>query len=246
MRPIARTSLPTPTVRLLAQRTKKVCRRRKLMTRVAQAMSLWKSRARSFEPVRKILRDSMAPAPGRCMYCEHSEGTAIDHFWPLSKYPERAFLWENYLWACSHCNSNGKRDQFPLDAQGQPLLIDPTSKNDDPADHLDLHPATGKFDGRTPQGDASIEVFGLSRDFLETGRRDAWVSAEVHLEAYANAIAAGDVARAAKIHETLIRAPHGGVLRYLLAISKLPVGPQHIRAGCLAALAKHPEVFGWV
>lgn len=207
---------------------------------------LWTSRAAAFAPVRATLRDRMAPPPGRCMYCEHSEGTAIDHFWPCASYPERAFVWENLLWACAHCNSNEKREQFPLDAQGRPLLIDPTDAADDPATHLDLHPSTGRFIGRTPKGDASIEVFGLKRGFLEAGRKDAWVSAQVHLEAYARASAGGDAGHAKMIRETLIRAPHGAVLRYLLALSKTGVAAAHIRPECLGALAKHPEVFAWV
>jgi len=246
VRPIARLALPTPSTRLLARRSKLVRRKRRLVTKVARAIGLWKSKAKSFEPVRATLRDKMAPAPGRCMYCEHSEGTAIDHFWPLSKYPERAFDWENYLWACSHCNSNDKRDQFPLDAHNQPLLIDPTASNDDPAIHLTLHPPTGKFVDRTLKGKESIKVFGLSRTFLETGRMDAWVSAEVHLEAYAKAIDVGDDPRATRIRETLIRAPHGSVLRYLLTISRLPHAAQYIGPTCLAVLTKHSEVFGWV
>lgn len=246
MRPIRRLQLPSDTERLLANRTKRIIRKRKLATRVAQAESFWKSRPRSFLPVPEILGEAMAPAPGRCMYCEHSEGTSIDHFWPLASHPERAFVWENLLWACSHCNSNDKRDRFPLDSHGHPLLIDPTDPNDDPARHLDLHPPTGRFVGKTPQGTASIDVFGLKRQFLETGRKDAWISAQVHLEAYADAKAIGDTAHADAIRATLIRAPHGAVLRHLLTISHTPVAMQYIRRECLDVLSRHPEVFGWM
>lgn len=227
----------------LDQRTRSVRRKRSLATKKAQAETLWKSRAKAFLPVRTMLRETMAP-PGRCMYCEHSEGTAVDHFWPLASYPERAFVWENLLWACSHCNSNDKRDQFPLDSKGDPLLIDPT--HEDPADHLDLHPSTGRFKPRTNKGTESIRVFGLGRPFLETGRKDAWISVLAHLEAYANAVARGDIAASDAIRGALIRAPHGSVLRHLLALSKTAVALHHIPGTCIVALAKHPEVFGWV
>ncbi|MBW8876770.1 MAG: hypothetical protein JF614_17545 [Acidobacteria bacterium] len=109
----------------------------------------------------------MASGLERCMYCEDSEGTAIEHFWPKSVYPERAFDWLNYLIACSRCNSNFKRDQFPLDAAGAPLLVNPSEE--EPLDHLSFSPSTGRFEPRSPKGDPSIDVFGLNRTTLTKG-----------------------------------------------------------------------------
>lgn len=106
------------------------------------------------------------------MYCEDSEATDIEHFYPKAIYPARSFKWDNYLLACSNCNSNYKRSQFPLDSTGLPLLIDPASE--DPMNHLDLSLTTGKFIPATDKGEESIRVFGLDRQVLEVGRRDAW------------------------------------------------------------------------
>lgn len=106
------------------------------------------------------------------MYCEDSEATDIEHFYPKSTYPLNAFSWGNYLLACANCNSNYKRSQFPLDSEGGPLLINPM--DEDPMEHLDLSLSTGKFVPVTKKGKESIRVFGLDRQVLETGRKDAW------------------------------------------------------------------------
>src|SRR5436853_78831 len=82
----------------------------------AEARGLWGLQDnKAFREIREVLK-RMAPGIERCMYCEDSHGTAIEHFWPKARYPDRAFDWLNYLIACSECNSNCKRDQFPLDA----------------------------------------------------------------------------------------------------------------------------------
>ncbi|MGA5114928.1 HNH endonuclease [Streptomyces pseudogriseolus] len=109
------------------------------------------------------------------MYCDDSLGTDIDHFQPIALAPLRAFVWANHLLACSHCNSNEKREQYPLAADGTCLLIDPTAE--DPADHLVLLLSSGVYDHRTDKGEATIEVFGLNRPDLIAGRKDAFFTA---------------------------------------------------------------------
>jgi uncharacterized protein (TIGR02646 family) len=148
-------------------------------TRPAEtAGRLWKAqrasqkRSRAFADIRSTLA-SMASGRKRCMYCEDNAGTDIDHFRPKATHPDRAFSWENYLLACSHCNSNEKRQQFPLDAAGNALLVDPVI--DEPTEHLVLVPETGRLVPMTERGTATEKVFGLNRnEVLESGRRDAW------------------------------------------------------------------------
>ena len=74
--------------------------------------------------VKRLLRQ-MAHGTERCMYCEDNLGTDIDHVEPLAVAPLRAFDWLNHLLACSYCNSHAKGRQYPCDADGHPLLIDP-------------------------------------------------------------------------------------------------------------------------
>jgi uncharacterized protein (TIGR02646 family) len=78
---------------------------------------------------------------GKCAYCE-SKITAvtygqIEHFYPKSLYPKQTFDWQNLLLSCDICNDKGhKGERFPLDDQGQPLLIDPTDGRSDISEHL--------------------------------------------------------------------------------------------------------------
>ncbi len=76
----------------------------------------------------------------RCMYCEDSRGTTIEHFWPKAKYREKAFVWKNLLLLCQGCQ-NHKGSQFRLGSDSEPLLIDPTSE--DPWDFLYYESRTG-------------------------------------------------------------------------------------------------------
>lgn len=91
----------------------------------------------------------------RCMFCEDSRGTTIEHFWPKAHYKSRMFVWANFLLLCQGCQSK-KGDRLDLDSEGQPLLIDPTAE--DPWDHLFFDSATGmivpRYDQATDAPDA--------------------------------------------------------------------------------------------
>jgi uncharacterized protein (TIGR02646 family) len=49
-----------------------------------------------------------------CAYCEQNEATDIEHIFPKKLYPEKAFSWDNYVLACSKCNSHHKQDKFRI------------------------------------------------------------------------------------------------------------------------------------
>lgn len=49
-----------------------------------------------------------------CVYCEQNEATDIEHIYPKKLYPEKAFTWENYVLACSKCNTHHKSDNFKI------------------------------------------------------------------------------------------------------------------------------------
>ncbi|MDB5267808.1 MAG: hypothetical protein JWP58_848 [Hymenobacter sp.] len=49
-----------------------------------------------------------------CNYCENNEATDVEHIYPKSFFPERAFTWLNYLLACKTCNTHFKLDQFAV------------------------------------------------------------------------------------------------------------------------------------
>jgi uncharacterized protein (TIGR02646 family) len=82
------------------------------------AKRLWKPDNKTFDEVINQLID-MCPGTRRCCYCEDARGEDIEHFRPKKFYPDVAFQWDNYLYACSACNSNAKRDRFAVfDAGG--------------------------------------------------------------------------------------------------------------------------------
>ncbi|SDO88307.1 HNH endonuclease [Lentzea jiangxiensis] len=165
---IARTDLPRRTVTALARATEKI-RAVSLDERYKNATDAWqKSSVRT--TVRAKLGE-MAHGSERCMYCGESRGTSVDHFEPVARSPLRTFDWLNHLLACATCNSHEKREQFPVDAVGNPLLIDPTAE--DPFDHLLLTLSLGVYRHLTAKGQATIEVCGLNRPGLARGRMHA-------------------------------------------------------------------------
>lgn len=144
----------------------------------AAARERWSTASAPKKHVRTSL-ESMARGALRCMYCDDSRGTDIDHFEPLDRAPLRAFVWLNHLLACSFCNSNAKRHQYPVSAQGDCLLVDPTAE--DPSSHLRLMLTAGTYDPLSPKGEHTIRVFGLNRADLVEGRRNAFVRARSNL-----------------------------------------------------------------
>ncbi|PFZ90777.1 MULTISPECIES: hypothetical protein [Bacillus cereus group] len=131
---------------------------------------------------------------GKCAYCEsifiQNASGHIEHWRPKKKVTENrdhngyywlASEWENLLWACPICNSQGnKGNKFPLIAGSQyafkssddisleaPLLINPCKEN--PELHLE-YDYEGLIIGTTDKGKKSVEVYGLARPDLTAAR----------------------------------------------------------------------------
>lgn len=120
----------------------------------------------------KVRLLNMCARPSFCMYCYESRGTDVDHFEPISSDPVRTFDWNNHILACGYCNQQAKRELFPVDASGNPLLLDPGV--DDSADHMTLS-TTGEFIDLTSRGAETITALGLnSRSELVEARYRSW------------------------------------------------------------------------
>ena len=180
MIPLQRVALPAPARELLTRWTQRI---EDGGATAAAAREKWNAAAAPKKHVRAAL-ESMARGAVRCMYCDDSRGTDIDHFEPLERAPLRAFVWLNHLLACSFCNSNTKHRQYPVNAAGTCLLVDPAAE--DPAEHLRLMLATGTYDPLSPKGEQTIQVFGLNRADLVKGRSDAFVRACSNLRDWHN------------------------------------------------------------
>lgn len=110
---------------------------------------------------------------GKCAYCEskitHITYGHIEHFYPKGnpKYTYKTFEWENLLLACNICNNKShKGEKFPLDANGNPLLINPTDENTHPNKHLkflwDFRTHLASIYGRDIRGKTVEDIFDLN------------------------------------------------------------------------------------
>jgi hypothetical protein len=117
-----------------------------------------------------------------------------------------AYDWDNLLPSCADCNrfrwhekgvGAGKADRFPVDgpyavrpaqlAAEHPLLIDPSKV--DPMDHLEVQydhvTKSMVLVAKTPEGTATIEMFGLNqRPVLVQQRTRAYADAQAAFKAY--------------------------------------------------------------
>jgi len=135
---------------------------------VKRAATLWNGKEGSilkkaaFVDIKAKLTEN-AVGKHYCGYCEHNLHSDIEHIYPKGLYPNKAFVWENYMWACKKCNSGLKLDKFkifnPLGSSNtldirpsrnrtyvQPLNEDAVLINprvDDPLDYLFLDLRSG-------------------------------------------------------------------------------------------------------
>lgn len=209
----------------------------------ARAKALWKHTTvrRHVHTVLAGTLAAMAPGLDRCMYCGDSQGTDIDHFEPLSLTPVRTFDWTNHLLACSLCNSHAKRDAFPVDPTGSPLLVDPSA--DDPAEHLHLVLATGQYIALTPRGEETRKVFGLNRGVLVRGRRNVYRITRLLLEDWYAAHEKGDDAGVREWTSTIWEQPTAEVVAAMFHQAVAP-GAEDIFATELGTLEllRNPDV----
>lgn len=162
MRRVHRTALPATAQTYLDQR-------RQASMAARNVEGAWKT-ARQTQRMRAVLGvlQKMAGARERCMYCVDSHGSDIEHFWPKSAYPQRAFVWSNLLLCCTECG-RFKGDQFPLSPAGEPALVDPSAE--DPWEYLDFDPDTGNLTARydrasgapSARGECTVRVLQLDR-----------------------------------------------------------------------------------
>ena len=193
---------------------------------------------RVFDVVRHTLED-MCFGVQRCGYCEDSVGDQIEHVWPRSLYPERTFVWENYLLACGGCNrakggdfsvfdgagglvnvARRRGDPILEPAPGMPALIDPRSE--DPLAFLALEiEDTFQFLPREHLGDVdetraeyTIDLLELNRDVLSKARGQACGHFRARLVEYRHDRDAGvDAAALATKREAIRACDHPTVWR---------------------------------
>ena len=185
---------------------------------------------RVFDVVRHTL-EGMCFGVRRCGYCEDSVGDQIEHVRPRSLYPERTFVWENYLLVCGGCNRAKGGDFSVFDgagglvnvarrrgdpvlepAPGTPVLIDP--RREDPLAFLALEiEDTFLFLPREDLGgvdetrvEYTIDLLKLNRDVLSRARGQAYGHFRARLVEYRDDRDAGADAAALATRREAIRA----------------------------------------
>ena len=71
---------------------------------------------------------------GKCGYCERrcdgpANAPTVDHFRPRSKFPELAYVWSNWVFACFRCNDI-KANLWPDSGYVDPCAIPPDERPD--------------------------------------------------------------------------------------------------------------------
>jgi hypothetical protein len=177
---------------------------------VVKAKSEWNAKRSSipkkqaFEVVTRELA-KMCSGPQRCCYCDDAPADEIEHIAPKSRYPERTFAWDNYLYACGSCNGpkNNLFSVFTPDTENylevtpstrgyEAVLINPRIEN--PLDYIKLDlvetfffvPLGEKGSKQYKRGAYTIDLLSLNeRDYLPEARAVAFEAFVVFLEKYA-------------------------------------------------------------
>jgi len=202
----------------LLQYQAEINREQDFSTKVATAKRIWPLRSRSapFREVKQRLTE-MCSGANRCCYCEDSAADEVEHICPKDLFPEKTFVWENYLYACGPCNGPKNNRFAVLDPANQqlielnaqntqtsppnapPALINP--REEDPLDFLFLDIAdTFHFIELSDDPSSvaykrakyTIELLKLNkRDLLPKARKEAYGDYRARLREYVRSKANG-------------------------------------------------------
>lgn len=170
--------------------------------KVIQCPRKWKNKSSSpaLNEVRDTLK-SMCLGVERCMYCEDNCGHTVEHIQPKTFYPEKTFIWENFLFVCAKCNSD-KGNKHAVFSEDNSIIIQLERKNgvdiveptigaevfinprlDYPSEFLELELLGGTFQfipkyGLTPSDklrtEHTIDILDLNRDVLTEARKTSY------------------------------------------------------------------------
>ena len=86
-----------------------------------------------------------------CWYCERrclldaddvGRAPTVDHFRPLSRHPELAYRWSNWIFSCRRCNGENKQDKWPASGYVDPSAADEQER---PERYFDYDAETGEI-----------------------------------------------------------------------------------------------------
>lgn len=226
-----------------------------------------KGKKAAFQDVKAKL--SAMSAGQRCHYCEDSYADEIEHFAPKDLYPDLAFRWDNYAYACGPCNGPKNNKFAIIDAsgalvdvtrarsasvtpppRGQTALIDP--RQEDPLEFfvLDLD-GTFEFVALDDPDDPTsrlratytIDVLRLNaRPVLVRQRKKSFLSFAAMLFQYSYMRGLGhSPADLRELRDNILTSPHQSVWISMQRAARQQRGPARIRQ--MFAIA--PEALTW-
>lgn len=120
-----------------------------------------------------------------CWYCEQQCAAAVDaggraatvdHFRPISKFPQLAYAWSNWVFSCYRCNSENKQDSWPETGYVDPCAAAVAER---PEQYFDYEADTGAIIPRNDISDLArrkarhtIDDLGLNKLDLRFYRLD--------------------------------------------------------------------------
>ncbi|HKP02542.1 MAG TPA: hypothetical protein VJU77_04185 [Chthoniobacterales bacterium] len=110
-----------------------------------------------------------------CMWCDCNTCTDVEHYRPKAVFPHLAFMWENYLWACTECN-RFKSNRFPPDTEEGDQILNPLEDRVWNHFYIDqfgnLNPVwNNRFKGLDPRAVSTNLVVKLDREILQIRRQ---------------------------------------------------------------------------
>ncbi|MFJ1707865.1 HNH endonuclease [Kitasatospora sp. NPDC088346] len=166
-----------------------------------------------YAPALEALR-GMAAGHDCCMYCGQNLADHIDHYVPVHSDPMKAFMWLNYLLACSTCNSRFKKGIHEVDSVGVPMLVNPTAE--DPFVHLHLILDTGEYFGISDRGEYTVRTCGLNSEKRPDARRHALELMSLAIGQWMNARVEGALAEMDRAASVIRDQPFAAVFQSML------------------------------
>jgi hypothetical protein len=129
-----------------------------------------------FQPVVTALR-KLSGEGELCMYCSANEPSQVEHYRPLSVFPQHALEYSNFLWVCDICNRSYKGSRFPPDTEPGAQILNPLE--DTVWEHFFLDEQFGRLlpkhdpltDVPNARAESTRKVVGVDRENLQLRRK---------------------------------------------------------------------------
>ncbi len=133
-----------------------------------------------------VFKNLLEASPGKrfCCYCQHDRAKEVEHIFNKKLFPERTFIFSNYVLTCHYCNGK-KQDAFAVFKVDDPdavtifpkagpktipestsnVFIDP--RNEDPMDFFVLNLSTGYLEIPFDEASKEYKKAQYTLDLLE-------------------------------------------------------------------------------